>query len=543
MYIGIDVGGTFTDAVVLKNKKLLAFSKHRTTKENLLDGVLAALDDVLRDIDSSEIKRVTLSTTVVTNQVVQGEEDKVDLYIIPGPGRNCEAIFPVKPTILSGCTDHRGLITEKINIKKKAIVPHYKSAAVSAKFSVRNPSEEQALVKRLQENYEIVASGAALSGSLNFPRRTNSAYFNAAVHRGFQAFRKAVEQALKERTINAPLYILKADGGSLPVQEMEQKTVESIFTGPAASVLGMEALVGMPKGDAVAIDIGGTTSDISLWQNGSPLMARGGIDVKGYPTAVRSFRVKSVGIGGDSAVSLVDSDIKVGPERKGPAMALGGMVPTLGDALIVLGFAPYGDAAAAKEAMRLVKPQGEVKETAQLVVTKAVETIHRGILEAVEAENKKPVYVVEDIVNPEVFTPTQLVVVGGTAEALAEPLEQGIGLPVAIPEAAAVANAIGAAVAKSTIEITVRIDTNKRTLVVPELGIMENHCSANSLEAAKKLALSYLEKAMKEKGLEEEFAFEVIGEEYFPVVQGWYDMSYLITVQMQLKAGVRYHVD
>ena len=133
---------------------------------------------------------------------------------------------------------------------------------------------------------------------------------------------------------------------------MVSRPVETAFTGPAATVLGLSALGAIGNMHTVALDIGGTTTDISLWKQGKPLMTKNGVSIREYPSAVRSFAVTSVGIGGESVVRIVDGKITVGPERVGPSAALGGNEPTLGDALIVLGHASYGDAELATQSLQ-----------------------------------------------------------------------------------------------------------------------------------------------------------------------------------------------
>ena len=112
MLIGIDVGGTFTDAVVIQDGHILASGKERTTKEQLMYGILAALDRVMHVVIPDQVERVTLSTTVVTNTIVSRKEAPVDLYVVTGPGMNVDHSFPVAPIYVNGYTDHRGIVVE-----------------------------------------------------------------------------------------------------------------------------------------------------------------------------------------------------------------------------------------------------------------------------------------------------------------------------------------------------------------------------------------------------------------------------------------------
>ena len=570
MLLGLDVGGTFTDAVIIDAHRVVATAKRRTTKDNLMNGIGEALDAVLEGYDTSNIEQVTLSTTVVTNTIVEAKEQVVDLYVITGPGRNVDDIFPVEPIYLQGYTDHRGIVVEHTPadaVRGIANMVQARSgtdlAAVSAKFGVRNPQEELSITEELKNTYLTISNGSLLSGSLNFPRRTISAYFNSAVTPVFTVFKKNVEDALSARNILAPLHILKADGGSLPMEHMVSRPVETAFTGPAATVLGLSALGVIGNKHTVALDIGGTTTDISLWKHGKPLMTKNGVSIREYPSAVRSFAVTSVGIGGESVIRLKNGNLTVGPERVGPSVALGGIEPTLGDALIVLGHANYGDFNLASRALQdladaiqatlrsknvntsnnqltLIKTASDV---ARLIVEKALQTIQHGINEVVKVENKRPIYVVADIVNPDVFVPEHIVVVGGTAPSLGPSIGEYLELPVTIPENAAVANAIGAALALSTIELTVHVDTKRRLLVIPELGVKQQNCTLKRAEQVVERAKETLSEEALRLGLDTAQEIEVINIEDFPVVEGWQSMERLITVKVQLAAGVKHYVE
>ena len=530
MLLGIDVGGTFTDAVIIDGGTIVSSAKRRTTKENLMNGITDALGAVMHGVDPAQIEQVTLSTTVVTNTIVEHKEQPVDLYVVAGPGRNVDDIFPVRPVYLKGYTDHRGIVVERTDVEgthRLANMVQSKSgtdlAAVSAKFGVRNPKEEIDVAQALADTY-----------------------FNSAVASVFKEFKNAVYHALDTFHITAPVYILKADGGSLPIETVESIPVETVFTGPAATVLGLEALRSTKDAHTVALDIGGTTTDISLWKQGKPLMTKEGVSIREYPSAVRSFAVTSVGIGGESAVRYEDGTLMVGPERIGPSVALGGTIPTLGDALIVLGKAHYGDEQKAYDAIAQIDTTIDAKTMAQRIIDEAARVVKQGLDMVVAKENKRPIYVVADIVHPDPFVPAQLVIVGGTAASLGPIIGDQLGLPVHIPADAAVANAIGAGVANHTMAITVHVDTKRRTMVVPELGIQDTGSALRSANAVEEVAYRLLCEAAQEQGLVAAGVIpdvETISVEDFPVVDGWQSMERIITVKVQLKAGVSGYVE
>lgn len=483
MLLGIDVGGTFTDAVLLDNKaggvvaQVLAQAKVPTTHEDVLQCLLAALDAVLPQVEAaaSKLERVVISSTIVTNALTEHKLDPVFLAVITGPGMNIKGHVPVTPYYLSGYVDHRGKVTAQIDWTKHRDLLNKKGSgvcAVSGKFAVRDPQLEfQAEHELTKCGYKKVFLGSELSGELNFVRRTNSAYFAAQVYTLFQKFSQRITRALTERGINAPVHILKADGGTLPLEAAIQQPVEAVFTGPAASVLGIEALAA-PAVNSISLDVGGTTTDIAFWEQGLPLMAKRGAVINGYPTAVRSFHMRSIGIGGDSRIhKLPDGSYQVGPEREGPAASVGGSVATLSDALIVAGYVSFGDAARAQAAIAALG--GEPSAAARKIIASACAAIQATISEMLEEWAKQPVYTVDDVIKGTEFVPAQLIGVGGGAPGLIKALGEVMHLPVDIPLGAMVANAVGAAVARPTLSAGLRADTTDNYYIIPESGRRE----------------------------------------------------------------------
>ncbi|HWR42696.1 hydantoinase/oxoprolinase family protein [Sporomusa sp.] len=546
MLLGIDVGGTFTDAVVIVNGHVLASAKTPTTHRELLSGIVAAIDKVLVAIDAKQIKRVALSTTIVTNALVEGKTDKAALLLMPGPGLNLTGLVPEQPYFLSGYTDHRGREQAAPDQKEVAAICHEISgatvAAVAGKFAVRNPAQEQVVAGWVQEYLKpaYITLGTQVSGSLNYLRRINSAYYNSAVWRIFSKFAAAIEAALAERGIAAPVYILKADGGTLPLAAAKSRPVEAIFTGPAASVLGIMALAN-PEEPAVSLDIGGTTTDIALWQNGAPLFAPGGATVNGYPTAVRSFWLRSVGIGGDSYVRRENGSLAVGPMRRGPAMANGGIEPAVTDALRVARLIDYGDLELARQAMDRVAIDGQTPEDAAWETLRvATDTVCQAIREMLTEQASKPVYKVEDIVYGENFNPELVIGVGGAAIGLAPLVAEQLELPWQVPQGHMVANAVGAASARSTTEITLRADTAQGFYTVPELGVKRQVDKRRfSLQDAWTAAEAHLSERAAAGGMAEaSFHSERLYEEEFNVIRGFNTIGKIMTCRLQVKPGV-----
>ena len=542
MLLGIDVGGTFTDAVVIGEQEIIAQAKVPTQHEDVLVSILQALDKVLAGISAGSLQRVVISSTIVTNALAEDKIAPVFLAVMTGPGMNVRGKFPVEPYYVSGYVDHRGKITSPIDWTKHRDLLNRQGSgccAVSGKFAVREPQNEYLLKQELKKcGYQKVFLGSELSGELNFIRRTNSAYFAAAVYKVFEKFCQRVLLALKQRQITAPVHILKADGGTLPLNAALDQPVEAVFTGPAASVLGIEALA-VPDLNSISLDVGGTTTDIAFWEQGQPLMAKKGAVINGYPTAVRSFHMRSIGIGGDSRITKTDRGYQVGPQREGPAAAVGGSAPTLSDALIVAGYVNFGDAQKSWQALSAFG--GEPKAEAVKIVKTAVELIIDVIQEMLAAWAKQPVYTVDDVIRGTEFIPEQLIGVGGGAMGLVRAVGEAMRLPVKIPAGAMVANAIGAALARPTLSAGLRADTTDGFYIIPESGRRQQLPKGFNKKKAEAILEQWLHEQAEKWQLPGQET-ELISSEHFRTIHGYYDTGDIYNLRMQLKPGILHKI-
>ena len=488
MLIGIDVGGTHTDAVAVENGKVVASGKVTTNHRNLLSSVMEALDLVLQVVTPEAVTRLNLSTTLSTNAIVEGRTDEVGVFVSSGPGidpynfQTGKFYFPV-----SGSIDHRGEEVAPVDdaevedgLAKCAAAGVTAYAAVS-KFSTRNAAHEEQLAAKLSAQGDIVSQGHRFSGHLDFPRRIATAYYNSAVWRLYNTFADAVETGVRTKGITAPVNILKADGGTMPLATSREIPVESILSGPAASIMGVlaqrsvaqadDSMDGMEQ-DSLILDIGGTTTDIALITGGVPLVEKDGISVGSFPTLVRALKTCSIGIGGDSALHFSAGSLRVGPERHGPCMAEGGTVPTLMDALIYCGNAAFGDIEASRLGIERLAAECDMKpETLACDATNlAVQTILRAVTDFIEDVNSTPVYTIREILHGSEIVPAQIYIMGGPAESFRSLLEEKLSLPVHTVPQFAVANAIGAAMTRPTFELELFADTEAGTLFIPVLG-------------------------------------------------------------------------
>ena len=262
-------------------------------------------------------------------------------------------------------------------------------------------------------------------------------------------------------------------------------------------------------------------------------MTKEGLCIDGYPSSIQSFLVRSIGLAGETVLRKKDNHVLIGPDRVGPSVALGGSQATLGDALLALGYAHYGDLLKAQEAVADFDLEEVAQEAAQTIVT-AIEAM-------VEEANRQPVYVVEDLVNPHPFQPNTLVLIGGSAQAFKPLLEAYTNYRILVPQDAAVANALGAAMARHSLELTIHIDTKTGILTIPELGLQEVNPSIRTEEAVVDYAFKKLEEQAHSLGLEKgPMVLKHI--EAFPVIEGWGTSHMTITASVQLEAGVTGHV-
>src|SRR5699024_7709337 len=258
-----------------------------------------------------------------------------------------------------------------------------KACGIVTKFSTRNPNHEIKIKEILQKDFTPITMGHTLSGKLNFPRRVNTTYLNTAVYNTFNSFSQNLKQALKQEGLGQiPLHVLKADGGTMNIARAESMPVETILSGPAASFMGMNALLGTNK-DAILLDIGGTTTDIFFLASGVPLFEPLGIKIDQYKTLVRAIYNESIELGGDSSINVVNGKLKIGPERKGYPMAFGGDFPTPTDAMVVLGLIDVGNKEKAYEGIKSLGSQLNLheKQVAEMILNMMAKIIKQKVHE------------------------------------------------------------------------------------------------------------------------------------------------------------------
>jgi hypothetical protein len=334
---------------------------------------------------------------------------------------------------------------------------------VVTKFSVRNPEHELRLAELLAPYVERVFMGHPLSGILSFPRRIATTYLNAAVYPVHRDFFMAVQETLSHKGIVVPIRILKADGGNMNFEASIDYPAQTIFSGPAASVMGSIAFA-PEEGETLVFDIGGTTTDMAVLIDQVPLLDPLGVELGEFKTLIRALKTHSVGLGGDSAVRVANGTILVGPERQGPALALGGPAPTPTDALVILGKTKWGDPTLARRGFTPLAAQLglSLEAAAEAVFDRTCRLILAEADAMIRRINSQPVYTVHEMQEGRQIKPTTLLVLGGPAPLFAERLERLSSFKVGVVPRWEVANALGAALARTTSEVILYADTQRR---------------------------------------------------------------------------------
>jgi N-methylhydantoinase A/oxoprolinase/acetone carboxylase beta subunit len=547
MIIGLDVGGTHTDVVLLGENGLINEFKIPTNQKDLFGTVLSGLDQITRGIDPRDIKRVVFSTTLATNAIVQEKTPPVGMFVTAGPGID-PALFRVTDHfhVVSGAIDHRGREIQPVDtaqvkaVADKLAAGGVRYVGVVGKFSTRNPSHERLIKELIANRFEKVFLGHEISGNLNFPRRIATAYLNAAVYPIHKSFFEAVQRSLKEKGLNMSIRILKPDGGNMNFASSLDYPAQTILSGPAASVMG--ALPYASKtGESLVLDIGGTTTDMAVLIGGVPMLDPVGIELGGYKTLIRAMTTRSIGLGGDSWVRVTGGQLAIGPERKGPAMAFGGPVPTPTDALFVLGKIGKGDRQNAIDGLApIAKALGvTVADAAATIFRKTCTDILMAADHMVAQINSKPVYTVHEFLEGYQVKPDEILVLGGPAQIFSDAIEELTHCRIQAVPNSTVANAIGAALARTTSEITFFADTEQGVATAPEEGYRKQVGKNFSSQDAISEAFSLLKQKALQLGADpEHLEMEVVENTQFNMVRGFYTTGRNIRTKVQIKPGL-----
>ncbi len=345
--LGIDTGGTYTDAVLLEyeTNRILASAKALTTKHNLAIGIRKAMENVLA-ARPADVRLVSLSTTLATNAIVEGNGAPICALLIGYQGRigeigNLEGeLGTSRYALIRGGHQDDGTEWEPLDLEaaRAAILehaPHVAAYAISGYFGTRNPAHELAVKRLVMElTGKPATCGHELTHRLDALRRATTVALNARLIPLLCELIQAVEQTMVEKGIQAPLMVVKGDGSLMSSVVAKERPVETILSGPAASVVGAQHLVGGDTEDLIMVDMGGTTTDIAVLSQGRPVLSRQGASVGRWRTMVEAIDVHTVGLGGDSRVWLDEErTLHVGPRRVVPLCMLAAEHPQVVDLL------------------------------------------------------------------------------------------------------------------------------------------------------------------------------------------------------------------
>jgi len=344
--IGVDTGGTYTDAAIIEARghRVVARAKAITTKGDLAIGVTEAITRAVaqlpQGLQAQDIGLVSVSTTLATNAVVEGHGSAVGVLLIGFDAPMVERTgiaqaFPGLPVeVIAGGHDHNGdarlpLDLTALDAALDRMASKVDAFAVASTFAVRNAAHEHAAREHIvARTGKPVTLSTELSSDLDAPRRALTAALNARLIARVTTLIEAVQRAMAQLQIRCPLMIVKGDGTLALAETVATRPIETVLSGPAASLVGAQWLSGLQS--FILSDMGGTTTDLGILLDGRPQVTAQGAEVGGWRTMVRAIDVRTVGLGGDSEIHLgAGGKLTVGPQRVVPVALLGARCPEL----------------------------------------------------------------------------------------------------------------------------------------------------------------------------------------------------------------------
>ncbi|HUX46776.1 MAG TPA: hydantoinase/oxoprolinase family protein [Desulfosporosinus sp.] len=545
--VGIDVGGTYTDAVFIHDNHIQRTAKVLTRSKDLVETIIEAFDR-LNIPDEQSLNQITVSTTLVTNAILQNRIPPVQLLLFSGSGMRIDALpWPVSYLELSGEMDFRGREIEPPDQSEwgKLLTPNLHEnpalVAVIGKFSHRNSLHEEQLSTYLRGiNPSLSIALGHVWGQANFYRRSLTTYLNLSVSNLYHNFAQELQSAISARKIQAPISILKADGGIIPISKL--RPIESIYSGPAASILAALTQKELTA-SSIVVDIGGTTTDIGLVLSGVPLLSSNGAQIGPYSTLVRTLAVRSIPVGGDSAIRATDHGFVLESYRLGPAYCLGGNIPTPTDAMRYLGLIDYGNERLAEEALASILPmERRTPEFLHELATAIIDAVAEKIAVAVDSLKREwqeePAYKVWEVLHPHEDRAFNTLVSGGGARGMTTALEKRLRTPVQLGVFPEVSNALGTAMARPTFDCTLHLDTYMKRYRVEETG--EQGKWSGSLRPYLEVE-GFLDTLAQQQAAIYAINIDDVEKDpfdFFPIVHGYKTVGQIIRGAVHLRSGV-----
>jgi N-methylhydantoinase A/oxoprolinase/acetone carboxylase beta subunit len=330
--LGVDTGGTYTDAVLIRDEtEVIASAKALTTRADLAVGVGNAVSAVLAQsgVAADQIAMASLSTTLATNALVEGQGGRVALIYVGFRAPDLEAhglseaLRGDPCLLLTGGHDHAG--AEVAPLDETALIAFLETHrvdvsgfAVASQFATRNPAHEQRVAELVAEvTGRPVSASHSLSAKLNGPKRALTALLNARLIGMIDRLIGRAEDQLRSLGINAPMMVVRGDGALMSSAQARERPIETILSGPAASLVGARWLTGAETA---------LVSDVALLRDGRPAIDPAGAQVGPYRTMVEAVAMRTHGLGGDSEVHFMSqgltAGVTLGPKRLLPVSLL-----------------------------------------------------------------------------------------------------------------------------------------------------------------------------------------------------------------------------
>lgn len=329
--IGIDVGGTFTDATVIDNEtyEVLATSKLPTShdaQEGVAKGIVEILEKIIKEneIDPNDIAFIAHGTTQATNALLEGDVSKVGII---GMGTGIDAGKSKSDTEIGKIElsegkfletahvfyDSKKLPTVQDNIQKNLYEfqkQGYQTIVASEAYSVDNPTNENKIIDLAQQHDVYATAGHEISKLYGLKTRTRTAVINASIIPKMMETANMTESSVINAGIKTPLMIMRCDGGVMTIDEVRKRPILTMLSGPAAGVAG--ALMYEKVSDGIFLEVGGTSTDISVIKDGNVMINYA--EIGGHKTYLNSLDVRTVGIAGGSMIKVDNNKIvDVGP--------------------------------------------------------------------------------------------------------------------------------------------------------------------------------------------------------------------------------------
>ncbi|WP_170382487.1 hydantoinase/oxoprolinase family protein [Ruegeria atlantica] len=341
--LGVDTGGTYTDAVLIRDEReVIASAKSLTTRADLAIGVGKAIQAVLdtAQVAPEQISMASLSTTLATNALVEGQGGRVALIYIGFKDGDLDkhglrdALKGDPALVVGGGHTHAGGEAAPLDVAAiEAFLDSHKGIsgfAIAAQFATRNPAHELEAARIIAEKIGApVTCSHHLSAKLNGPKRAVTAVLNARLIGMIDRLIGRAQDRLMELGITAPMMVVRGDGALMSAEQARERPIETILSGPAASIVGASWLTRTEN--ALVSDIGGTTTDVALIRDGKPAIDPVGAQVGGFRTMVEAVAMRTHGLGGDSQVHVVTEGLGggvfLGPRRVLPVSLIASEAP------------------------------------------------------------------------------------------------------------------------------------------------------------------------------------------------------------------------